>query len=102
MSTAGVVALQRPWPTPPRRIPWEPFQRITVAAASRAVADEAAVLGDVHVRHLGGQRARGAAGQKVELGRHAFAAAQKAPRPIPMAFAFDRGAAIAEEGELAH
>jgi len=45
---------------------------------------------------------RGCVGQQVELGRHAFAAAQEAPRPVAVAFAFDRGAAVAQERELAH
>jgi hypothetical protein len=44
----------------------------------------------------------GAVGQQVELGRYAFAAAQQAPRPVAMAFAFDRGTAVAQERELAH
>jgi hypothetical protein len=50
---------------------------------------------------LGGS-ARGAVGQQVELGRHAFAAAQEAPRPVAMAFVFDRGTAVDQERELAH
>src|SRR5471030_105011 len=78
------------------------LQRIAVTAARRAVADEAAVLANVHVRHLRRQCARRAAGLEVELGWCTFAAAQESPRAIAMTFAFDRRTAVAQERELAH